>query len=293
MTCKMKKAPRADLRFMVRHRYMVLFAAVVLFLPPLSAFFQLFGSTNFCGEWCPRMFFVWRQGTPLQTYFSGFARSAFGAGLLLSILAVTLVAGRYWCSHICPIGGAMELLSRLVPKRLKIDYSGISAPAFRYGYLAVYLIAPALGLGSLCCSYCNFATVPRLFAAPFSSADMAYFMRTAGLINLALLILLGFLAKGGRAYCNLICPIGALDALANRLSRKWGMRVRVDTEKCSGCSRCRTICPTWAIDVEKTAAIDPLSCIPCRKCEAICPEGAISYGTNHIHQTITGQGEAS
>ncbi len=31
---------------------------------------------------------------------------------------------------------------------------------------AVYLIAPAIGIGSLCCNYCNFAAVPRLVRRP-------------------------------------------------------------------------------------------------------------------------------
>ena len=65
----------------------------------------------------------------------------------------------------------MELGGRLIPEFVKIDYSFIPAPAFRYGYFSVYLISAALGIGSLCCSYCNFAVVPRFFGALFSVAS--------------------------------------------------------------------------------------------------------------------------
>jgi polyferredoxin len=273
-------ATSADRRpsFLVRHRLAILLVSLVLFLPPLAAVFQPTGDTGFCGTWCPRMFFAWRKGTGLAEFLLGFARAWAGVALVVAILAVTVLFSRAWCSHVCPIGGAMELGSRLVPDRWKIGFAAIPSAPVRYGYLAVYLAAPALGIGSLCCSYCNFAAVPRLFGAAFSQADLAYFLRTAGLVNLGLVVGLGFLAKGGRAYCNLLCPVGALDALANRAGMRLGKRVRVEAGRCNACGACAKVCPTWAIDVGEEARIDPLACLPCRECEGVCPEEAIRYG---------------
>jgi polyferredoxin len=214
-----------------------------------------------------------------KQFLMGFLRSYMGVGLVLGILVSTLFLGRYWCSHLCPVGGTMEMGSRLMPKFTKINYSKIPAPSFRYGYLAVYFIAPILGIGSLCCNYCNFAAIPRLLGAVFNKADLVYFLRTAGLINLALIMVLGFLAKGGRAYCNLLCPIGALDAIFNRIGLKFGKRVKVEKTKCNSCGACANVCPTWAIEVnEEKAVIDPFSCIPCRLCQKNCPKEAIAYG---------------
>jgi len=263
---------------LITYRYLVIALAAVIFLPPLSFLFQLTGDHNFCGTWCPRMFFVWREHMSLEQYFMGYLRSYMGVILTVSMLATTFFLGRYWCSHLCPIGGVMELGSWLVPRFLTISFSNIPAPSFRYGYLTIYFGAAALGIGSLCCSYCHFATIPRMFGALFSSADLAYFLRTAGLINLGLVVLLGFLAKGGRAYCNLMCPIGALDALSNRLGMRYGKRMRLDASRCDRCNKCSDVCPVWAIDVEKDALIDPLSCIPCGKCKDVCPQQAIDYG---------------
>lgn len=264
-------------RFMITYRIFFLVLSTILFLPPFSLFFQITGDSNFCGRWCPRMFFVWREHMSVSTYIAGYLRSYMGAILVFGIVLSTFFTSRIWCSHICPIGGAMELGSKIVPRFLQIDYSRVPAPAFRYGYLAAYLGTAAFGIGSLCCSYCNFATVPRMFGALFSKADMAYFFRTAGLINLALVILLGFFAKGGRAYCNFFCPIGALDAVSNALGRKIGKRVTIDSSACSSCGKCKSVCPLWAIDTD-TKSIASLSCIPCRKCEDVCPQDAISYG---------------
>lgn len=268
--------------FFIRHRGKFLLLGILLFLPPLALIFQVTtGDNSFCGRWCPRMFFVWRDGMDLGQYLFGWLRSLAGVILLFMVLLITLFAGRLWCSHLCPIGGVMEIGSRMVPNSLKIPYRSIPAAPVRYGYLAVYLIAPLLGLGSLCCSYCHFATVPRAMGAVFGSpADIAYFLRTAGLINLGLVFLLGFLARGGRAYCNFLCPIGAFDALVNRFGgRRWGRRFRITSANCNGCGECRDVCPNWAIQIdEEEKRIDQLSCIPCGKCQVVCSEGAICYG---------------
>jgi ferredoxin-type protein NapH len=264
--------------FWAQHRTLILTASIILFLPPLTAIVQLTGDVNFCGRWCPRMFFTWREGMTMTAFLMGFVRAYMGVALVVAILASTLAFGRYWCSHLCPVAGPLELGSRLVPKALKLNFSSTPAPSFRYAYLAVYLIAPAIGIGSLCCNYCNFAAVPRLFAAPFSEGDLIYFLRFQGVINLGLLLFLGIFAKGGRAYCNLLCPVGALDALSNRIGAKFGRRVRIDQEKCTQCGECSKVCPTWAIDTLSQTTINQLSCMPCRLCQGVCKTQAIYYG---------------
>jgi polyferredoxin len=268
----------ATASFWSRHRTPMLIVSAVLFLPPLAAIVQLTGDTDFCGRWCPRMFFTWREGTTMAAFLMGFARAYMGVALVAAILVTTFAFGRHWCSHLCPVASPLELGSRLIPKGLKLDFSSTPAPSFRYAYLAVYLIAPAIGLGSLCCNYCNFAAVPRLFAAPFSEGDLIYFLRFQGVINLGLLLFLGIFAKGGRAYCNLLCPVGALDALANRLGAAFGRRIRIDHDACTNCGDCAKVCPTWAIDTTDRTTIDQLSCMPCRQCQDVCQHKAISYG---------------
>lgn len=275
-------AKNTEQSFYQKHRTAILVASLVLFLPPLALLFQVStGDNDFCGTWCPRMFWTWRQGMTGNQFLMGMLRAFMGVALVLVVLATTLFFGRWWCSHLCPIGGTTELGSRLLPRFLKIDFSAIPAPPVRYGYLAVYLIAPLAGIGSLCCNYCNFATIPRMFGAAFTPADLAYFLRTYGLINLGLIVVLGFMARGGRAYCNFLCPVGALDSLANRLGLSFGKRMQVAEHRCTGCGVCTDVCPTWAITGNgrgEAVAIDQYSCFPCGACEKVCPEGAILYG---------------
>ena len=88
--------------FLVRHRPWILLGSILLFLPPLAVLFQATQETNFCGAWCPRMFFVWREGMTLKQFLFGFLRSYLGVALVLGILGTTLFLGRTWCSHLCP-----------------------------------------------------------------------------------------------------------------------------------------------------------------------------------------------
>jgi len=273
-------AAEANPSWWVRRRILLLGVSLLIFLPPLALLLHAStGDSSFCGQWCPRMFFVWREGSSLSQYFLGWLRSLAGVILIFALLVATFFAGRLWCGRICPIGGAMELASRILPRGMKISFTAIPAPPVRYGYLAVYIIAPLVGLGSLCCSYCNFATVPRMLGVAFGSpADLAYFLRTAGLINLGLVLFLGVFARGGRAYCNFFCPVGAIDSLVNRLGSRFGRRFRIDFKSCTNCGQCLDVCPNWAID-SSTAGyrIDQYSCFACGQCQLSCPDQAIRH----------------
>lgn len=265
--------------FFVRHRTLVLIIGLILFLPPLSFIFQVStGDVNFCGKWCPRMFFLWRQGMTGPQFLSGIQRSFMGVALMFSVILTTFFLGRYWCSFLCPVGGTTELGSKLIPGFLKINFNSIPAAPVRYGYFTVFVLAPFFGIGSICCSYCNFATVPRMFGAAFNRADLVYFFRVTGLVNLGMIVAFGFLAKGGRGYCNFFCPIGAIDAILNKIGDRFGKRVRILQHRCDHCNLCENICPTWAIETGSEPKIDQISCFSCRECEKVCPKEAIVYG---------------
>jgi nitroreductase/NAD-dependent dihydropyrimidine dehydrogenase PreA subunit len=52
--------------------------------------------------------------------------------------------------------------------------------------------------------------------------------------------------------------------------------VHIDTEACTGCSRCVSVCPSQTLAfVDGKAAVAGRSCIGCCQCAAVCPEGAV------------------
>ena len=51
----------------------------------------------------------------------------------------------------------------------------------------------------------------------------------------------------------------------------------IDTEKCTGCKSCVSICPMEVFELKegKSTSKKPDECIGCRACEVQCPTGAI------------------
>jgi ferredoxin len=257
---------------------------IFLFLPPLSVIPQTAGEANMCGAVCPRMFFMLSPKGILSGFIGNINTWWFGASLVGIILITTLFFGRLWCSHVCPVGGATELVSRAVPESFRINYSFISAPAFRYGYFIIFAAGALIGLGSIACKFCNFRVIPFLAASPFVPAYRTYLTTSMGIAGLIIVGLTGFFAKGGRGYCNLLCPVGALDGIVNFAGVRFGFARRIKTKvsQCSGCGLCVSSCMVWALELDENQKIkrDSLSCMSCRECEKVCPNRAISYGKN-------------
>lgn len=263
-------------------RYLTIFIGMLLFLPPFAVLPQTAGEVNLCGAACPRMFFILSPAGVLAGLGNNMQAMWFGASLVGLILLTTFFWGRLWCSHFCPIGGTTELVSHAIPERLKTGFSFIHAPAFRYCYLLVFVAGALIGIGSVACKLCNFRVIPFLAGSPFVPSYRTYLLSSVGLAGIATVSLTGFFARGGRAYCNLLCPVGALDSIVNYLGGKIGFtrKVRTDLAKCSGCGSCINECMVWALERTRNGKIkrDQASCMSCRECIKACPREAIRYG---------------
>jgi ferredoxin-type protein NapH len=270
-------------------RYLFIVLGILLFLPPLNVIPQIVGEVNLCGQVCPRLFLILSPKGIIPGALANIQAMWFGVILLGAVLSVTLLFGRLWCSHLCPIGGFTEMISKTLPEKIKINFSRIDAPAFRYAYLAIFIAGAYVGIGSIACKLCNYRVIPYLVGLPFEPAYRAYFSTSMGMAGLLTMTMTGFLARGGRAYCNFLCPVGALDSLMNGFSRRLGFSKQVGTDlsRCVGCGQCLGSCPVWALRLNtdpkgKSRSIgrDHFSCLSCRECVKACPEGANYYGKN-------------
>ena len=75
-----------------------------------------------------------------------------------------------------------------------------------------------------------------------------------------------------RFFCKLLCPLGAIYGLCNKISL---YRLRVDDESCVHCGTCHAHCP---MDVDPVLHPQSAECIRCGKCAHICPQNAIKLG---------------
>ena len=90
-------------------------------------------------------------------------------------------------------------------------------------------------------------------------------------LTLVLLFVLAW--RGGRTYCNTICPVGTVLSFIARFS--W-LKIRFDSDKCRNCSLCTKNCKASCIDF-KTHSVDYSRCVVCGDCIESCKFGALSY----------------
>ena len=268
-----------------KFRYALMMLACAVFFAPFVFLPGLVGNSDLCGKLCIRRFYLLFPGMSPADVANQVQVASIGVYFLALILISTFFFGRMWCAYICPVGGFPELVSRGLNERWKIEYRALPQVPIRYGYFAVYvLLMPMLGISA--CTLCNFITVPRLFESFSGGArGIAFVISTVGLVNLGLLFLLGFFASKGRAYCQFLCPIGALDGLVNRLGAtlKFTRRIRVERSRCTGCNICARNCMTGAIQmVDRIAVVDQLSCMSCHECVDVCDWGAIDWRTTPL-----------
>lgn len=86
--------------------------------------------------------------------------------------------------------------------------------------------------------------------------------------------------RGGRTYCNTICPVGTVLGLLSRYSY---FKPVIDTSKCNGCGLCARNCRSSCIN-PKAHEIDYSRCVACMDCLGKCRQDAIKYVSGAIIQ---------
>ena len=219
--------------------------------------------------------------------------------VVVALIALTLVFGRIYCSVICPLGVFQDLLARLRRKKNKYSYSK-EVKWLRYPVLAVFVLAGVAGIGSLFqllapySAYGRIATMifqpiwklgnnllammaERMDSYAFYTIDT--WMRSLPVLIIAAvtLVVLAVLAwRGGRTYCNTICPVGTILSFFARFS--W-LKIRFDEEKCKNCSLCSKNCKAACIDF-KTHTVDYSRCVACGNCIDSCKFDALKYSSS-------------
>ena len=213
----------------------------------------------------------------MQLFFAGMRHSIslFATGFLLSI---GVVFGRLICGYVCPMGLLQDLTYKIkTPKRLM---------AFRYlrylkyAVLVVFVVlVPTLLLHELSgwgepwfCKYiCPSGTI---FGAIPLLATNEFLRESAGALLVAkMAIALGSLLVSVvvyRPFCRILCPLGAIYSLFNKIAF---LRMRCDADKCTSCGDCAKACK---IMLKPSKQPNSPECIRCNDCKAACKEKALN-----------------
>lgn len=183
-------------------------------------------------------------------------------GLVGSFL-LPAFAGRHYCGQYCPTGFIADSMnthnragSFLKSRSLRKLFVGLLVGIFVVSFLPWNMSLP----GSMTTTYWN-AVLNKLWVlwllCPFA-------------IALPTVVALG-LTKGGRTWCNYLCPWGAIGVAL-------GSEQLVIANPCTDCQACVQVCPQPEVlmnVVGSGGAVDK-NCLLCLRCADACPtEGAI------------------
>ena len=222
---------------------------------------------------------------------------AVNVGALIFIVGLTLLFGRIYCSVICPLGVMQDAIAWLRRKKNKYCYSP-AKNTLRYGVLAASGLALALNLGWLVALVAPYSTYGRIVGsvvAPlykwgnnllaqlaehygsYAFYEVDVWLKsglTLGIVVVVWAVIAVLAWRGGRTWCNTICPVGTLLGL---LSRNAWLKPVIDKEKCISCRKCERNCKAAAIDVKVGQEIDYSRCVVCGNCLELCDKDALHY----------------
>lgn len=223
---------------------------------------------------------------------------ALNVGVMIALVLLTLLLGRVYCSVVCPLGVFQDIISWVSGrvKKNRFHYS----PALswlRYGVLAVFIVALVAGVVSLTALIAPYSAYGRIISNlltplyqwgnnvlalwaervdsyAFYSVDVWMKGLSTFVVAVGTVIVLFILAwRGGRTYCNTICPVGTVLGLLSRYSY---FKPVIDTSKCNGCGLCARNCKSSCIN-PKAHEIDYSRCVACMDCLGKCRQDAIKY----------------
>lgn len=191
------------------------------------------------------------------------------------ILALGVLAGRAVCGFVCPFGLIQELFYKIPFPKKKL-WKGFTY--VKYFLLVVFVIilpvfyTNTLGMGAP--TFCEYICPAGMLEGgiPILSTNSQLRNTIGKLFSVKMCILvitiIGCMSVC-RFFCKVMCPLGAIYGILNRISI---YHMEIDKDRCISCEKCHKVCPMDVIPEENPNSAE---CIRCGKCVASCPANAL------------------
>lgn len=189
------------------------------------------------------------------------------------LLVGAVLAGRLLCGWVCPIGFIQELVHKVPLPKFRTPKPFRYVKFFVLGLLVIglpYALAEkSYGTAAYVCTYCPAGAMAWglpgvLFGLDWPSLGALVVL---GVVVLAMLFTF-------RPICSVLCPIGAVYSLANKISL---FSIKVDREKCTGCSKCQDACPSGIGPLENPRDGECFYCLECLQCDHLKADFSRDY----------------
>jgi polyferredoxin len=190
-----------------------------------------------------------------------------GLFILLSIVAISIVLKKAFCSWLCPIGTLSESLWMLGQKLFKRNlrvHPWIDYPLRSVKYLLLLFFVWAIWNMSV-------VDLRAFIYSPYNKmADVKMYLFFANITGFAfwtivVLMLLSVVIKN--FWCRFLCPYGALLGIVSWLSP---FKITRNPTTCIDCDLCTKACPS-SIRVATATRVWSDECTACMACTAVCP----------------------